>query len=147
MDKFPIDILQYHIFTNLDFLSQIRFRQVCKWFYRLEIHDMRNIDKKYLYRITDEILNCYLNVKYLDISNNNNVTSVNKMTKLQILDAPGNCGVDDNGIKDINLVELHAPDNPKITNVNHMTKLQILDASSTSGIIDDGIKAINLSII
>jgi len=73
MDKFPIDVLQYHIFANLDFLSQIRFRQVCKWFYRLEIHDMFNIDGKYLLKLSDKILSCYPYVKCLNISNNPNV--------------------------------------------------------------------------
>ena len=121
MDKFPIDILQYHIFVNLDFLSQIRLRQVCKWFYRLEIYDMYNIDTKYLCRLSDKILNCYPYVKYLNVSNNKNVTNINHLTleqsdsiasatlkqsdsvvfatRLQQLDASENCGINDNGIK------------------------------------------------
>ena len=58
--------------------------------------------------------------------------------------ASGDCGIDDEGIKNINLAELSANNNPKITNVNHMTKLKILYASRNCGIGDYGIKDVNL---
>jgi hypothetical protein len=30
-----------------------------------------------------------------------------------------NCGINNNGIKNLNLIELNATENPKITNINH----------------------------
>ena len=38
------------------------------------------------------------------------------MTNLKILDASGLCGIDDNGISKLNLIELYAAINQKITN-------------------------------
>ncbi len=37
------------------------------------------------------------------------------MTKLERLYAESNCGISDDGIKNLNLIELNAYDNPKIT--------------------------------
>ena len=37
------------------------------------------------------------------------------MTNLKILTATGNCGIGDNGIKDLNLIKLDAWNNPRIT--------------------------------
>ena len=72
---------------------------------------------------------------------------MNHMTNLRILYAKGaNCGIDDAGIRDINLIELNATNNFKITNVNHMTKLQILIAEGYNyGIGDEEIKNLNLN--
>ena len=144
MDRLPIDALQNCIFNRLDFLMQIRLRQVCKWFYRLEIHDMYNIDSKYCRKLTDNILINHPSVRYLDASNNPKITDVNHMTKLQKLEADGNYGINNDGIKRVNLIELDAYDNPKITDINHMTKLQKLNAGWDCGINDDGIKHVNL---
>jgi hypothetical protein len=67
------------------------------------------------------------------------------MNNLSELYASGNsCGVNDDGIKNLNLEILEADSNPKITNVNHMRNLSELDASNNSGIDDFGIKKINL---
>jgi hypothetical protein len=46
------------------------------------------------------------------------------MTKLKILDASCGCGIDDDGIEDLNLEYLNAVANPKITSENHMTNLK-----------------------
>ena len=124
MERFQIDLLQYKVFDKLDFALQIRFRQVCKWFFRLEIHDFLNIDKKYVNRFSNKILMHYPSIKYLNASYNS--------------------GIDDNGIKHLNLIELNAYNNRKITDVNHLTKLQTLDASYRCGIDDKGIKDLNL---
>ena len=144
MDRFPIDLLQYKVFDKLDFALQIRFRQVCKWFFRLEIHDFLNIEGKYLEKLTDEILFHYPFIKYLDATNNSKIANVNHLTKLQVLNASRNCGISDNGIKYLNLIELKAYNNHKITDINHLTQLQKLDASFDCGIDDDGIKYVNL---
>ena len=51
------------------------------------------------------------------------------MTKLKVLDASYNCGINDDGIRDLDLEKLIASGNDTITNVNHMTKLKVLVAS------------------
>ena len=54
-------------------------------------------------------------------------------------------GLNDNGIKNLNLRILDVEKNPNITNINHMTNLKRLDASYNSGINDNGIKDLNLN--
>jgi len=69
------------------------------------------------------------------------ITNINHMTKLKILSASHDCGINDGGISDMtNLEILYANSNTKITNVNHMTKLRELHAcGSLCGINDKGI--------
>ena len=55
------------------------------------------------------------------------------MINLQKLNASRNCGIDNDGIKGLNLIELYVSNNPKITNVNWMKKIQKLDASGDCG--------------
>ena len=147
MNSLPIDLIQYCIFDKLDFVTQIRFRQICKRLNRIEIHNMYfHINYKCLDKLSDNMLLNYPKIRYLDATNNKKITNVNYMTNLQILNASWGCGIGDNGIKHLNLIELYASDNLKITNVNHMTNLQILDAFYNSGINDNGIKnLINLN--
>jgi len=95
-----------------------------------------------------------INLEKLNCECNPNITNVNHMTNLKELNASmcflddpggkGGYGIDDNGIKNINLEKLYVSYNHKITNVNHMTKLKILDASCGCGIDDDGIEDLNL---
>ncbi len=54
------------------------------------------------------------------------------------------CGLDNNGINQLNLVELYVGSNPKITNINHMTNLRKLVANGSSGMADNGINQLNL---
>ena len=62
---------------------------------------------------------------YLNVSNNSKITNVNHIINLKILCARQNCGIDNNGIKNIiNLEELNVNRNPKITNINHMINLK-----------------------
>ena len=125
MNNFPIDVLQHYIINQLDFLSQIRFRQICKWFHRLEIHDFKNIDRKYFNKLSDNILVSYPFIRYLNAFHNPKITNVNYMLALKELNASGcECGIGYDGIKDLNLVKLKACGNPKITNANHMTNLK-----------------------
>jgi hypothetical protein len=125
-----MDILQNCILPKLDFLSQIRLRQVSCKFYRLEIHDFFNIPIEYLNLLNNEILKNYLFVRYLNANCNPKITNVNHLKKLQKLDAGSNCGIDNYGISGLTeLIELNADANHKITNVNHLKKLQKLDAN------------------
>ena len=55
-------------------------------------------------------------MKYLDAYGNPKITNVNHLINLKILNANGNCGINDNGIKNlISLEHLYANYNPKIT--------------------------------
>ena len=55
------------------------------------------------------------------------------------------CGIDQNGIIELNLIELSAQGNKKIENVNHMKNtLKKLDCSCNSGIDQNGISELNL---
>lgn len=167
MNNFSIDVLQHCIINKLDFRSMIRFRQVCKWFHRLEIHDFYHIDKKYLMRLSDEILKNYPFIELLNAYNNDKILDVNHLTRLIKLNASNdriyiretggyyecrpnyyhseNCKISDASIKNLNLVELIACGNSLITDVNRMTNLRKLYASYNCGIDDDGIKDTNLT--
>jgi F-box domain len=142
--KFPLDIW-YLILGRLDFLSQIRLRQVCKYFYHyLEVYDFYHIPDKLKNRLSDEILKNYCFIRSLDTSDNPKITKINHMTNLKKLDASWDCGIDDQRIQNLNLVELNASNNPKIININHLTNLKKLDASWGCGIDDQGIQNLNL---
>ena len=78
-------------------------------------------------------------------SYNEKIINVNHLTKLKILDCYGDCGIDQEGSKDLQFIEeLFAYDNKKIKNVNHLTKLKILDCSNDCGIDQEGIKDLQL---
>jgi hypothetical protein len=116
--------LLYIIFNNLDFLSKLIFRIVSKNMHLLKIYDFLNINYKYRYKLNNKILLKYPFIKYLDASYNHKINNINHLINLEILYASGNtCGIDNDGIKNINLIELYAYNNSKITNVDHMTKL------------------------
>ena len=67
------------------------------------------------------------------------------MTKLKILKCCDDCGIDQEGIKDLQLIEeLDAFSNKKIKNVNHLTKLKILNCFYNCGIDQEGIKDLQL---
>ena len=87
-----IEIWQ-EIISRCEFVGQIRLRQVCKKFHSLEIHDFYNIDLKYLKLLSNQILFAYPSVKYLNVYNNQKVTTINHMTKLEKLHAGWNSGI------------------------------------------------------
>lgn len=136
--QLPLEICQ-EILESLDFLSQIRLRQTCKYLNLLSIIDFYNIPFKYTQLLTNEILEQHRNIKYLNISSNNNITTVNALkflTKLDISD----CIISNSGITNCyNLTELDASYNPYITNINHLTELTKLFANYTCGITDNGL--------
>ena len=66
------------------------------------------------------------------------------MTNLRILYAWGDCGIEDDSLIGLNLVELNVSYNPKIKKINHMTNLKKLNASQNSGIEDDSLIGLNL---
>jgi F-box domain len=77
--KFPLDVW-YLILEKLDFLSQIRLKQVCKYFYRhLEIHDSYDITDRFRSPLSDEILINYYFVRSLNAYTNYKITKVNHL--------------------------------------------------------------------
>ena len=147
------NIIKFIIFPKLEFLDQIRFRQVCKKFYKIDITDLYNIEDKFLEKLTDEILKAYSNVEMLNASNNPKITNLSEgkiiLKNLKKLDASDYCGITDEGIKDLDLVELCASYNLKITNVNEgkviLKNLKKLEAGNDCGITDEGIKNLDLA--
>ena len=126
--NFPIDIYQI-ILLFTDFITQIRIRQLNKLFYnKLDIYDFYNINHKYLVLLDNKILRNYPFIKYLNANDNEHITDVNYLTKLEELDAHGDCRINNEGIADLNLIKINVSCNPFITNLNHMTKLKILIA-------------------
>jgi hypothetical protein len=69
------------------------------------------------------------------------------MNKLVELSASHNSGINDYGIKNLNLIKMNLCANKKITNVNHMDKLTELNACFKCGISNEGIKNLNLIIL
>ena len=64
---------------------------------------------------------------------------------LEILNCNCDCGIDEIGISELNLIELGASYNHKIKNVNHMKEtLKILYCGNHSGINQNGISQLNL---
>jgi uncharacterized protein YutD len=140
MNKLDLNIF-YLISGFLDFLSKIRFRSISKYSNLLEIHDFYNIEEKYLILLNDKILLNYPFIRSLNAYNNPNITNVNYMEKLIELNASSNCGITNEGIKNIKLTKLKAYNNTQITNINHMAKSLVeLDVSWRCGINNEGIK-------
>jgi hypothetical protein len=73
------------------------------------------MNPKYTQLLTDDILRNYSFIKELNADYNPRITTVNHMSRLEILHAGWNCGIDDKGIQNANLKKLYACDNPKIT--------------------------------
>ena len=78
-----------------------------------------------------------LNLIHLNASDNKKIKNVNHLKKtqvardgqkpclLKILYCVNDSGIDQNGIAELNLIELYAGGNEKIKNVNHMKKTQV----------------------
>src|SRR5208282_5148345 len=97
MDSLVLDII--HIIHNhLDFISQSDLRSVSKYF--MFNFPVTNLSDGILYRqrLTDEILQSYLSVIKLNAEYTHKITNVNSLIHLRVLNAPGNCQIDDNGI-------------------------------------------------
>src|SRR5439155_2776860 len=111
MESLYLDLLKL-IFNKLDFLSQIRFRQICKFYYNnLQIIDLYNIDYKYRILLNDKILKNYSYTEYLNASHMENIKNINHMKNLKILDCGWNFSISDKDIIDLNLIELNISNN------------------------------------
>ena len=146
---------------------------ICLYFYDLkDIINLYNLDKdhqdnilitnlydipiKYLKKLNQQIIeqNKYKNVEKLRVKNRN-IKNLNHMkNNLKILDCCfefdynyiGNMStIDQEGISELNLIQLNANSNEKIKNVNHMKNtLKILYCWGVSGIDQNGISELNL---
>ena len=114
MELLTKDVWQI-IFDKLDFMDQIKMRQVSKYFMiNFPITNLcDNITERY--NLTDELLKLFPHVMKLDVFFNSKITNVNHMKNLRILYAGDNCGIDDHGIQQlVNLTKLYSDDNNKI---------------------------------
>lgn len=140
----PPEIWQM-ILDYCDFLSKIRLRQICKSLYvHMRIVDFYNIEDKYVENLNDDILKQHSYIKYLNAFDNANITDVNHLEHLEILDASWNCGIHSSGIKKINPKKLDANGNPRIKNISHMNNLIELHAIADCGISDKYIENLKL---
>ena len=71
---------------------------------------------------------------------------IKKYPHIKKLYAGGNCGINDDSLVGLNLVELNARGNSKIKKINHMTNLRILDASCNYRIYDENLFGLNCGI-
>lgn len=147
MDVLPLELIQY-MFDYLIFKDQINLKSLSKNYYHsLRIYDLYNIPEKYKDKLSDEILKNYSYIKYLDVSNNSNIKNINNLFNLQKLTAGRlcyDCKINDNDIKNLNLIELSIY-NSDITNLNHLTNLKKLTIQNIkSKISNEGIKNLNL---
>jgi len=143
MSDLPIELHQL-ILSHADFLTQIRLRCANKALHaKLEIHDFYNIDDKYLYRLTDDILRSYPFITKLDFRCYH-CTNINHLTRLETLSVGTNLPLGNDGISNlVNLKELYINCYSPITNLNHMTKLEFLTVVH-SRIDNEGISKLNL---
>ena len=115
MYQLPLDIWKL-VFDLLDFESKIKLILTCRYFRNnLYIVDLYNIEDKYLDKLTTTILKYYLfqNVSSLK-ANNNKIKDISFMKNLKKLCAWDNCGINQNGIKELDLIELDIGCNEKI---------------------------------
>src|SRR5438270_10194599 len=135
------------IFNFCDFKTQIDLLASFKFLHdKLFITDLYNIDKKYLDKLTNNILqkNIFRKITKLNVGNNPDITDISQLTCLKILNANGDCGIDQDNIQGLNLVELYVYDNIKINDVSRMNSLKILDAGDYCKINQNGIQGLNL---
>ncbi len=82
----------------------------------------------------------------LDVSYNPMVSLIGEKIfwKLRSLNCGGNCRIDNNSVKSLDLEKLDVSNNRMVSVINHMTKLKILIARGDSGISDESIKEMDL---
>src|SRR6201992_848502 len=151
MDILNISIYDLQkIFNFCDFKSQLYLSSSCKLFNNnLLIVDLYNINENIRSLLNDKILkqSKYKHVTKLNASDNKKIKDVSQMAPtLKILNASYNCGIDQNGIKNLHLTKLYASGNKKIKDVSQMaSSLKILNVGGNCGIDQNGIKDLHLT--
>lgn len=139
------------IFPKLDIKSQLLLRATCTFLYNeLQITDLYNIDKKYVHRFTDEIIQQYPHLQLLDLCGNTVVTDVGlkNLTLLHTLDISYNDKITDDGIKDKQLHVLNVNGSKcKITDagIQDMPLYSLSASGYYSKITDHGVKRMKLN--
>jgi len=120
----PMEIWQL-ILDSLNLRSQLIIYQLCKIFNkRLKITNFYDIGERYIYKLTNDILKRYNDIKFLNIRGTNVTDEGIQHLKLEKLST--NKFITDNGIK-------------------YMTSLQYLNISRLNDkITDEGIKSLKL---
>ena len=128
-----IPFINQIIYNYLNFEEQLKVKYLNKICSSLNIMNIKDLPSRLLYKLTDEILYRYPFCEKLNVTFNTNISNINHMKNLIELDCE-NCGINDNGIKDLyNLKNLKASYNKNITNINHMKNLIELEARDASG--------------
>lgn len=141
----PIEIWQI-ILDKVKIKSQLKLTTACKYFHNnLKVTDFSNVKYKYASLLTDDILKNYPYITKLKISNNVKINNLNHFKKLEELYFYGNCDLDNESLKGLNLKKLVLFDNPNLTDINHLTNLkELIIIDSKCGIGNDGIKNLNV---
>jgi len=145
-DIHPLDIW-HAVFQHCDLWSQLRLISVCADFYHsFFIIDLYNIPETYRNKLTDLVLRQrkFSRLVQLDIQNNKNVYNISFLTTLKKLRIGYLCGIEQQGIHGLDLIELYTGCNTNIKNVSLMTNLKILHARGSQNIDQRGIQGLNL---
>lgn len=132
----------WRIISNFsNFTSRVNLTMVCKFFNKnLPITDLYTIEPKYQRLLTNEILKNYPHTTKLNLTNNSNVTNINHLTKLEVLNVSmGECILPYQGIKKLNLKEIDVSYNPYIKTLNDFSQLRVLSARGKCGLTNQGI--------
>ena len=135
------------IFNLLDLKSQINMISTTHYLKNnILVTDLYHQDNIILKKLTTKILKqkIFMGVTKLNASDNKLITGMFFMKKLKKLCVKEKCGIDQNCINGLNLIELDAYNNNKIINVSFMSSLQKLQAGGTCGIDQNGVRGLNL---
>lgn len=126
------------IMEYIEFIDKIRIIRInTETYSNLKIYDLYDISYLYLSKLTDNILkqNIYRDVAKLNLYYTSNVTDINHLKQIDVLDISINpyieSGINNNGIRDLNPKYLNIDNNINITNINHMSNLIELEACGT----------------
>ena len=122
-----LDIYQT-IFEHCDIYDQLNIMSTCK-----VLNKNLKIKKLHNSNVSDKVLQQekFIDLEELDANDNKKIKNVNHLTKLKILNCSNACGIDQEGIKDLQFIEeLNASGNEKIKNVNHLTKLKVINGNT-----------------
>lgn len=154
LDDVP-NILLPNIYKILNLYSSVtKLKITISGILRKNIFNTISANLKVLHingRINNDNISILTNLTELDMSCNNEITDLNRLTNLQILrtssDNIFSCAIGNNGIKSLtNLTELTIKNTKKITDVNHLVNLLTLDIRYSDSITNNGInKLTNLT--
>ena len=131
---------QFKALSNLKVLDMRDYRKHID-FGHIDINDLIRLEKLIIYDsnfIADEHITALTNLLELDISNgSHHITDINHCIRLTKLSAKFECGLQNNGIKNLTKLKyLELSGNTKITDINHLVELQYLNIRFDSAISD-----------